>query len=44
MTVGDMIRVTGASRNTLKEHFRRLREQGHLVSHGTGKATWYSLP
>jgi Fic family protein len=43
VTIGDMIRVTGASRNTLKEHFRRLVEQGHLVRHGTGKGSWYAL-
>ncbi len=44
ITIGEMIRATGASRNTLKEHFKRLLEQGHLVRHGTGKATWYVLP
>lgn len=44
VTIGDMIRTTGTSRNTLKEHFRRLQEQGHVVQHGTGKGTWYSLP
>ena len=44
VTIGDMIRATGASRNTLKEHFRRLVQQSHLVRHGTGKATWYALP
>ena len=44
VTIGDMIRLTGASRNTLKEHFRRLLQQGYLVRHGTGKATWYALP
>lgn len=44
ITIGEMIRATGASRNTLKEHFRRLLEQGHIVRHGTGKATWYGLP
>jgi len=44
VTIGDMIRLTGTSRNTLKEHFRRLLEQGHLVRHGTGKGTWYALP
>jgi Fic family protein len=44
VTIGDMIRVTGASRNTLKEHFRRLIQQGHLKQHGTGKGTWYALP
>ncbi len=44
ITMGDMIKLTGASRNTLKEYFRRLLEQGHLVKHGTGKGTWYALP
>lgn len=43
VTIGDMIRTTGASRNTLKEHFKRLLEQDHLVRHGTGKATWYAV-
>jgi Fic family protein len=44
VSMGDMIRLTSASRNTLKEHFKRLQEQGHLVREGTGKATWYRLP
>lgn len=44
ISIGDMIRLTGVSRNTLKEHFKRLIEQGHLIRHGTGKATWYALP
>ncbi len=44
VTIGDMIRVTGASRNTLKEHFRSLVEKGHLARHGTGKGSWYALP
>ena len=39
-----IIKVTGTSRNTLKEHFRHLLEQGHLVKHGAGKGTWYALP
>lgn len=43
VTIGDLIRLTGASRNTLKEHFKRLVNQGHLVRHGTGKGSWYSL-
>ena len=42
VTMGDMVRITEASRNTLKEHFRRLVEQGHLVQHGSGKGTWYT--
>jgi Fic family protein len=44
VTMGDMIRITGASRNTLKEHFRNLLKQGHLAQHGRGKGTWYALP
>lgn len=43
-TVGDMLRITGANRNTIKLHFKRLVEQGHLVQHGAGKGTWYALP
>jgi len=44
ITIGEMIRSTGASRNTLKEHFKKLLMQGHLARRGAGKATWYSLP
>ena len=44
VTIGDMIRVTGASRNTLKEHFRRLVALGHLRQHGARRGTWYGLP
>jgi Fic family protein len=43
VTIGDMVRVTGANRNTLKQHFRRLVDQGHLQQHGARKGTWYSL-
>ncbi len=44
VTMGIMIRETGASRNTLKEHFRRLVADGHLVLHGAGRGAWYGLP
>ena len=44
VTIGDMIRLTGVSRNTLKEHFRKLVENGHIVRHGNGKGSWYALP
>ena len=30
VTIGEMVRLTGASRNTLKQHFRNLTEAGHL--------------
>jgi len=44
VTMGEMIRITGASRNTLKEHFRGLVEKRRLMRHGTGKGSWYALP
>ncbi|MGD0902384.1 MAG: DUF977 family protein [Terracidiphilus sp.] len=43
-TMADMVRATGASRNTLKDHFHSLVERGHLNRHGTGKGSWYALP
>lgn len=42
--IGDMVKLTGASRNTLKEHFKRLVEQGYLQQYGERKGTWYGLP
>jgi Fic family protein len=43
VTMGDAIRLTGTSRNTLKQHFRALVEKGHLKQHGSGRGVWYSL-
>jgi len=42
--MSNMVHKTGASRNTLKEHFRNLVEKKHLVRYGAGKGTWYALP
>jgi Fic family protein len=39
VTMGEMMRVTGVSRNTLKEHFRNLVKMRHVVRHGTGKGS-----
>lgn len=44
ITIGDMVKLTGVSRNTLKEHFRQLLEKRHLAIHGSGRGAWYSLP
>ncbi len=44
VTIGEMIQLTGVSRNTLKDHFRALTEKNHLIQHGGGRTTWYSLP
>ena len=41
VTMGDMIRLTGGSRSTLKQHFRALVEQGHLTQRGSGRGVWY---
>lgn len=43
VSTGDMVKLIGASRNTLKQHFRQLVERGHLVRHGGGRTTWYAL-
>jgi DNA-binding Lrp family transcriptional regulator len=44
VTMRDIVRATGASGNTLKEHFRSLVKEKILVRHGAGRATWYELP
>jgi len=44
VTIGEMVRLTGANRNTLKQHLRRLVELGHLKQYGARKGTWYGLP
>jgi Fic family protein len=44
VSMGDIIKLTGASRNTLKQQFRQLVDKGHLTKHGGGRTTWYTLP
>jgi len=43
LTIGDAIELTGASRNTLKWHFRALIEHGQHNQHGSGRGVWYEL-
>jgi Fic family protein len=43
VTIGDAIKLTGASRNTLKQHLRNLVERGNLNQYGSGRGVWYSL-
>jgi Fic family protein len=43
VTMGDAIKWTGVSRNTLKQHFRNLVEHGHLNQQGSGRGVWYQL-
>lgn len=43
VTIGEAVKLTGSSRNTLKQHFRNLVEQGHLNQQGSGRGVWYEL-
>ena len=43
LTVATSLELTGANRNTVKDHLRRLTKAGHLVRHGAGRGTWYAL-
>ena len=43
VTMREVIQLTGASRNTLKQHFRALVEHGTLNQHGSGRGVWYDL-
>ena len=43
VTIGEVIKLTGASRNTLKQHFRALVGRGTLDQHGSGRGVWYTL-
>ncbi len=42
VTMAEAIRITGAKRATLKQHFRKLVARGILKHHGVGKGSWYS--
>jgi Fic family protein len=43
VTMMDAMKLTGSNRNTLKQHFRNLVEQGHLNQQGSGRGVWYEL-
>ncbi|MCW8060479.1 Fic family protein [Agrobacterium tumefaciens] len=43
VTVQHAARLTGASRNTVKDHLKLLTEQGHLTLRGAGRGAWYGL-
>lgn len=43
VTISEVVRVSGASRNTVKDHLKSLAEQGHLQLHGAGRGAWYGL-
>jgi len=43
ITIGEVVTFTGGNRNTIKKHLAALVEANHLVRHGAGKGTWYTL-
>jgi len=43
VTIGEIVSLTGANRNTVKKHLASLVEANHLSQHGTGKGTWYGM-
>ncbi len=44
VTVAEVVKVTGANRNTVKDHLKALTKAGHIEPHGAGRGSWYSLP
>lgn len=43
VTVAEAAKAIGANRNTIKDHIKSLTVNGHLIRHGAGRGTWYSL-
>lgn len=43
VTISDAVELLGLNRNTAKLHFRQLVQEGHLLQHGSGRGTWYSV-
>ncbi len=43
ITLKSAVELTGANRNTAKQHLRKLLEAGHLTRYGAGRGVWYGL-
>ena len=43
VTIGEIAKITGISRNTIKDHVAALSEKGQLIRRGAGRGTWYAL-
>jgi Fic family protein len=43
VTVADVVKVTGANRNTVKDHLKALTKAMHITPHGAGRGRWYGL-
>lgn len=44
ITIGEVVTLTAANRNTVKKHLEALVSAKHIQQNGAGKGTWYSLP
>jgi Fic family protein len=44
ITIGEIVSLTGANRNTVKKHLASLVEARHISQQGVGKGTWYGQP
>ena len=43
LSMSELELLTKGNRNTLKKHINELTKQGHIVRHGKGRATWYTV-
>lgn len=43
ITTSEAVKLTGASRGTLKDHFNTLVKKSYLARHGSGRGSWYGL-
>jgi Fic family protein len=43
LTLPEIVKLTGANRNTVKVRIRELVAEDHINQHGKARATWYSL-
>jgi len=43
LTISELERLTGASKNTLKVRLRELTQSQHIAKHGRARATWYTF-
>lgn len=43
VTVAEAVKLTGASRPTVKNHLKALTHQGQLKLHGVGRGAWYGM-
>lgn len=44
ITISDVVKLTGANRNTVKKHLAALVKANHITRHGARKGTWHGAP